>query len=287
MSSELIVCIQNGAFCYGVIKHQCQREVVVILPDQYENRCPSPQTIVDLFEGEWTSLFPVAGSTQVRAGSMDLFNDPRISWAGQQLGGFANRSVLELGPLEAGHTYMLHRAGASEIVAIEANRRAFLKCLCVKELYALNKAHFMLGDFMPYLESASRSFDLTIASGVLYHMLEPMKMLQHVARVSNRLFLWTHYYDHNIISARPELVRKFGQPRKMNLDGFTYECVDYSYQEALNWIGFTGGTQASSCWLTRASIIDFLRMSGYQRIEFNFEQQDHPHGPAFALCAVR
>jgi len=257
------------------------------LPDKYETRAPTAQNIVDIFAGEWTSNFPAENGVDVRAGAMPLFDDPRIAWGGAQLGGFGGHSVLELGPLEAGHTHMMHRAGATEIVAIEANRRAFLKCLCVKELYALDRARFLLGDFMPYLQESPRRFDIIVASGVLYHMLEPMQTLRYLSRMSDRLFLWTHYYDHDVVKANAELARKFGRLRTERHDDFSYETVDYSYKEALKWIGFTGGTQEGSRWLTRAAIVDFLHTSGYAKIDVNFEQRDHPHGPAFALCAQR
>lgn len=264
-----------------------QGNLNVHLPEKYETRCPSAQNIVDLFDGEWTSAFPVENGVDVKAGGMALFDDPRITWAGRELEGFAGRSVLELGPLEAGHTHMMHHAGAAEIVAIEANRRAYLKCLCVKELYALDKARFLLGDFTPYLRQAPRRFDIVVASGVLYHMIEPMQTLRDLARMSDRLFLWTHYYDRDVIKGSRDISRKFGSSRTERLDGFSYEIVDYSYKEALNWTGFTGGTQAGSRWLTRAAIVEFLRASGYAKITVEFEQRDHPHGPAFALCAQR
>lgn len=86
-------------------------------------------------------------------------------------------TVLELGPLEAGHTYMLEKMGARSIVAVEANSRAYLKCLIVKELFELKRAKFLLGDFVAYLKNNTRHFDLCLASGVLYHMQNPAELL--------------------------------------------------------------------------------------------------------------
>ena len=64
--------------------------------------------------------------------------------------------ILELGPLEGAHTYQLEKLGAAEIVAIEANKEAFLKCLIIKELAQLERARFLLGDFVTYLEFSLR-----------------------------------------------------------------------------------------------------------------------------------
>jgi hypothetical protein len=81
---------------------------------------PSPQHAVDLFAGEWSSHFP-EGAPAVSGGQVRLFEDPRLVWAIDRLGGVRGKSVLELGPFEGGHSYMLERAGATSIDAIEAN----------------------------------------------------------------------------------------------------------------------------------------------------------------------
>ncbi|HET8630288.1 MAG TPA: hypothetical protein VFL91_22955, partial [Thermomicrobiales bacterium] len=55
----------------------------------------------------------------LRAGTVPLFEDARITWAAEQFGGFAEKTVRELGPLEGAHTTMLERLGATSITAIE------------------------------------------------------------------------------------------------------------------------------------------------------------------------
>lgn len=258
---------------------------VFVSSEKFETRSPSVQNVADLFDGEWSAALPAESGVEVRAGRVPLFDDVRIAWAEQELGGFADRRVLELGPLEAGHTYMLHQRGAREVVAIEANRRAFLKCLCVKELYNLSRAHFLLGDFVKYLAEKKPKFDVAIASGVLYHMMEPIRLLDLLSQSADRLFIWTHYYDASRIADK--LAYKFGEPYAVQHDGRSYEAVDYGYKEALDWAGFTGGMEPGSRWLTRDSIVGFLRDAGYKNIKIRFDQPDHVNGPAFALCAAR
>lgn len=41
---------------------------------------------------------------------------------------------------------MLEQAGAAEVVAVEANTRSFLKCLCIKEVLGMRAVRFLLGD---------------------------------------------------------------------------------------------------------------------------------------------
>ncbi len=104
--------------------------------DIYASEAPSPQLAVDIFAGEWSSRFPPG--SDIDGGQAELFEDRRISWMIDQLEGVEGLRILELGPLEGGHTYMLDRAGA-DVVAIEANQRAYLKCLITKEVLACNE----------------------------------------------------------------------------------------------------------------------------------------------------
>jgi hypothetical protein len=119
--------------------------------DGYVQGSPSDQKALDIFKGEWSSQLPGA-CKELKAGTVPLFEDARMVWAAEQLGGFSGQRVIELGPLEAGHTYMLESLGAESILAVEANKRAFLKCLIVKEILRLNRSRFVLGDFVSSFE---------------------------------------------------------------------------------------------------------------------------------------
>ncbi|MEG4232669.1 hypothetical protein QUA40_11235 [Microcoleus sp. Pol11C3] len=108
-----------------------------------------------------------AANSSLVAGTIPLFEDNRITWAIEQLKGVQSKHIIELVPLEAGHTYMLEKLGASSISAIEANSRAYLKCLIVKEVMKLQKAHLLYGDCVEYLRSSHNKFDVCLASGIL------------------------------------------------------------------------------------------------------------------------
>ena len=47
--------------------------------------------------------------------------------------------ILELGPLESGHTYQLERLGAGSILCIEASPEFYLKSLIIKEILGLKR----------------------------------------------------------------------------------------------------------------------------------------------------
>lgn len=256
-------------------------------PDRYVMRLPADQNVLDLFDGEWSSQMPEGSGLHAKPGPAGLFNDARITWAEQEFGGFRDKKVLELGPLEAGHSYMLQRAGAASVVAVEANSRAFLKCLCIKELFALDRVHFKLGDFMSFLEHNTDRFDVTIASGVLYHMSDPVRFLDLLSKSSERILLWTHYFDQTIISANKVLAGRFAKAATATYEGFEYQYWSQAYKQALNWAGFCGGPEASCKWLTRSTILEFLERAGFRNLKVNFEHPTHPNGPALAVCASR
>lgn len=254
--------------------------------DQYVTSAYTPQEALDIFKGEWSSKLPepLAG---LESGSIPLFEDGRIEWAVAQLGGIESKTVIELGPLEAGHSYMLERLGAESILSVEANSHAYLKCLIVKELLDLKRVRFVYGDCIEYLRSNRTKFDVCIASGILYHMRNPVELIALAAQASDQIFLWTHYYDKAIISKNPNLAHKFPSSKQVEHCGFRHTLYSQEYKVALNWGGFCGGSEASSNWLSRDDILGCLKHFGLNNIEINFDHPDHPNGPSFALVATR
>ncbi len=253
--------------------------------DAYVHTAPSAKNALDIFAGEWASNLP-APLPPVQPGRAGLFDDARIRWANDALGGFDRRSVLELGPLEGGHTYMVEQLGASTVLAIESNTRAFLRCLIVKELLGM-RARFVCGDFVEYLRNNQERFDVVLASGVLYHMRNPVELLKLVSNVTDRILLWTHYYAPEIIQMRRDLRPKFTGHLSAEAAGFTHTLHRYEYQGALDSPGFCGGSADHSFWLSREDILAALHHFGFTRIDVGFEAPDHPNGPSFAVAAQR
>src|SRR5450432_4710677 len=258
------------------------------ITERYVAGAPKDQNAIDLFAGEWSSRFP-ANRPELTGGPAGLYEDERVLWAVEQLGGLKEKRVLELGPLEAGHSYMAEQLGAASVLAIEANTRAYFKCLIAKEIFGLRHTRFMLGDFSEYLRGSpvGPKFDVCIASGVLYHMRDPIALLEGIARHAESVFLWTHYNDPAILDSRPETAHRFGPMISIERLGRTFELREFIYQEAIRWGGFCGGNAASSYWMKRSDILDALRLVGFTRVVTAIEQPDHPNGPAFCVTASR
>ena len=252
----------------------------------YENSEPLPENAFKLFPGAWSSKVPgVEG-----LGVAELFDDHRIKWMAEELGSIDGFEVLELGPLEAGHTYMLEKSGAN-VFAIEANFDAFMRCLIVKNRFDL-RAKFVLGDFVKSF-GPGKHYDLVIASGVLYHMTNPVDLLQKIAGVTNRVFLWTHYYEADISLWAPPLQAKIGtkwrpqDAQVFKIGNLPIRVVPQLYEEALGWAGFCGGPEQGSSWIYRDDLLSALRTLGFNDIRISFEALDHPNGPSFCILAQR
>jgi hypothetical protein len=254
--------------------------------DHFVHSAPSPQSTLDIFKGEWASR--LSGEyASLQAGSSELFADTRIDWAVEQLGGVKGQRVLELGPLEGGHSSMLERHGAAEVVAVEANTRAYLKCLLIKELLQLTKVRFLCGDFMAYLREGTGRFDACIACGVLYHLRQPVELIARLAGVTDRLFLWTHYYDHDTIARQARLTGHFSEHTPAEYAGFRHTLHRLEYGQSLQTKRFWGGSAAFTHWLSRADVLACLNYFGFRDLRIAFDTPDHANGPSFAVAALR
>lgn len=269
------------------IKIRLLKQLKINILDNYVIDAPSLQTALNVFKGEWVSQMPDEYK-HLQAGTIPLFNDDRIKWLVEKLGGIKDFSVLELGPLEAGHTFMLEKFGAKEILAVEANKKAFLKCLVIKEALKLTRSKFLCGDFIEFLRLNEKTFDLCVASGVLYHMKNPVELLSLLSHVSDKLFIWTHYYDESVINKNPEIASKFSQHIESEYAGFKHKLHRYEYgSAALASQSFCGGSAKFSHWLERQQILQLLENTGFSRIEISFENLKHENGPSFVILATK
>lgn len=253
--------------------------------DEYVDSFPSAQNAVDLIPG-WNHRLPdFAG---VEAGAGYFYADPRILWALEQYGSIAGKRILELGPLEASHTYMMHQREPAAITAIEANKLAFLRCLIVKETLNLTRARFLLGDCLKWLQAEGERYDLIVASGILYHMSNPVGLLTSMAARADAVFIWTHYFDAQECPQGDTRALAFtGEVKVERVGGIDVRLHGRGYHNA--WIDkrFCGGMHDIHYWLEKAQIVEVLKASGLDDVSFDAHQPDHPNGPAISIFARR
>jgi hypothetical protein len=228
-----------------------------------ETKLPSHQNAVDAVPG-WSCHFPTELGLQ--AGALPAFADNRIAWAIAQYGDLRGRLVMELGPLEAAHTYMLAEAGA-HVDAVESNRLAYFKCLVTREVMGFPNARFYLGDCVQWLEQTDKRYDLIVASGVLYHMREPTRLLKAMAERTDAIYLWTVMVDDETAIFLPS-----------NFEGLDVRLYPRGYGG--RGASFCGGSMDYPNWLHRDDILAVLKALG-------FEKQTIAHeGPASAINPV-
>ena len=257
---------------------------VFSIAELYTRFAPSAQNAVDIFDGAWVGAFPPA--LNLRAGESALYDDVRIHWLLEQTGGVRDQDVLELGPLEASHSAMLLEAGARSVLAVEANKLAYLRCLVTKEIRGLRNASFLHGDFMPFLEEDTRRWPLIVASGVLYHQEDPLRLLELLAGKTDTLFLWTHVIDE---AAMPPDDPRWAALRDKETRRWRDIDVDlYPHPHGLEKpVFFCGGIAAEPRWMRRESLLAALAALGFNSLSLNHEDKSGPHSPSLSIVARR
>lgn len=253
--------------------------------DEYIRRFPSHQNAIDLLPG-WNQAFPA--EMGLTAGHVHLYNDPRINWAIEQFGPLQGRHILEIGPLEGSHTAMFDRFEPATLDSVEANKICFLRCLVTKEILQLRHARFYLGDCQLWLEERPNRYDFIVASGVLYHMKDPLRLLDAIANRTDTFFLWTHFANDKAMP--PEDPRRgafVGAPVIREHMGVQVRLHPRSYMGAWKNKAFCGGMNDLHSWIERDDLLQVIERHGFDDIRIWCEEPDHAYGPAFCVFARR
>ena len=259
-----------------------------ILRARYETRTPSAQTIADIFEDTWKSRLPNVETS----GTVEMFGDRRVDWLAKTLpGGLTGKSVCEIGPFEGYQTLGLSQQGVASITSVEANSFNFLKCLCLKEICKFD-ATFEFGDGLGFLRETPQHFDLIFASGVLYHLQTPFEFLSAAMAKSDHIYLWTHYYDAEVISAHPTVAQHFVPTLDQEFDGddhsykmFARSYMIRNYQTSIPAY-WEGGLQDITFWVEKEALLDHLRRGGFDNIHIHADTAGKGM-PIISLCASR
>ena len=151
-------------------------------------------TSMSIFDN-WVTVFAKGGK---RYGSREpLVSDdlPTISELHQHVD-LQGKHILELGPLEGGNTKQMVDLGAASVTGIESASESFVKCLLLKNTLQLDSVDFIFGDCNAVMagEQIGRrsSFDLCVASGLLYHMEDPVLCIDRICNVAEIAYVWSH-----------------------------------------------------------------------------------------------
>jgi len=258
---------------------------------KYDVQKPEDVNAYNLFKGAWSTAFFDKNQQNISKGNFGAISDNRLFWLFEKFN-VKNKRVLELGHLEGGHSVCLENNGA-DVIAIESNIGGFLRSLIVKNHYEL-KTKFLLGDFTKMVFDENE-FDLVFASGVLYHMDDPIGFLKKISNYSKSLYLWTHYFEPDLKLWNPNLKSKlergkwnYKEPQIENYEGLSVRTIKQNYQDALNLEGlFIGGPEEYSYWIMKDDLLKLLNKLGYKNIEIAFDEPGHQNGPCFCVFAQK
>lgn len=252
---------------------------------------PSHRNAVTLYDGQWASDLAEVLPGLTHAGTPMFFLDERPRQAAKSLGvdgRFEGYDVIELGPLEGAHSYQLEKLGARRIVAIESNAEAFQRCVLVKNMIGLDRTTFLLGDCTAYLKAGGAKVDMIFASGILYHMHDPLDLIAQVAKRTDRLFLWTQYYDaaFRYRNGRPLDHREVERSGAGAVDAPDVALYEYRYRRKRFRVDFRGGNRETTRWLSLDGIVAALKHYGFDKVEIIVNEPTES-GPAASLAAWR
>jgi hypothetical protein len=130
-------------------------------------------------------------------------------------------------------------------------------------------------------------FDVAWASGVLYHMVDPVGFLKLVSAKVNELFLWTHYVPDDGYPADAAWAAVITAVEEQHEAGRRIPLYRRGYGATQPGAAFCGGIEKTPAWLRRSDIIALLHAFGFSELRVGHEEPTHPNGPCFAVVAIR
>jgi len=203
----------------------------------------------------WETKFLIDGKEY--GGSQDLIGSSRIPRL-NQIYPLAGKRVLELGPLEGADTINLKKFGCREVIAIEGRPQNYVKSCIIKNLFNLDNCHFILGDFGysgKLKWEALGKFDLCVAIGVLYHVIDPAFLIKRISEIADNLYLWTHYATEN-----------YPHGPKMNIYLSDKSYAGKIYEE-IDLDSPLSGLQQESLWMFEDSLNRLLIDCGFSQMQ--------------------
>jgi SAM-dependent methyltransferase len=176
--------------------------------------------------------------------------------------------VLDLGSLEGIQAFRLAQGPAvKSVLGIEGRAANLAKANFLRDLLGMHKVQFVQDDLEAIDLERHGRFDAVFCAGVLYHLVEPWRLVAQIARVTRNLYLFTHYApDDRATHSR---------------GGYRgWEYREYGLQDPLS------GLSPSSFWLTLAELRRMLAESGFDQLTVLQDRLDTPYGPFVHLIAT-
>ncbi len=234
----------------------------------------TPENLFKCMDG-WTSKFTINGKDV--GGAVDLYNDERLKWQIETIGGVKDRTILELGPLEGAHTKAFVDSGADYVFAVEGISDCFLRCLIVKEAFNWDNVSFIFADFNSFIQDSilhGDKFGAVCANGVLYHQENPALLIANLAKITDTVMVWSQVAGDNYPAA-------LGSATNANS---SYSGRWNTYGEINT--GYCGGLNKRAFWLYLDEMIRCFTEAGFTKITQK-EVQPTINGQAIMFVATK
>ncbi|MBK7392381.1 MAG: class I SAM-dependent methyltransferase [Chloracidobacterium sp.] len=215
--------------------------------------------------GPWVTKFTIDGVDT--GGAFDAMNDVRVT---QFFDHFTDvKTVLELGSLEGGHSFAIAKGrGVERVVAIEARKANIEKAMFIQSLLGDSRVTFIETNLEKVDLTAMGRFDAVFCSGLLYHLPEPWDLIERLAKITDKIFIWTQYACEN-------------EAKKIS-DGYRGKW----YREG-GWLDPLSGISKYSFWLSMGSLLKLLTVNGFDKVAIIDNNLNHPNGCSVTLAASR
>lgn len=214
--------------------------------------------------GKWITQFRYG--EEVFGGPYEAYKDERIEQFAECLRDIKVKSILELGPLEGGHTIRLANI-SKKVTALEGRVKNIEKCEFIKTLFRKKNITFVHGDINSIdTIFTDVKFDAILCCGVLYHIRKPWELINKLSKISDRIFIWTHYMQHQNHTEE-------GYSGVLKGDGIMENPTDALEKQVF--------------WLDRDSILNSLKNNSFTKIKMIRDHTDHPAGSALTLFAEK
>jgi 2-polyprenyl-3-methyl-5-hydroxy-6-metoxy-1,4-benzoquinol methylase len=141
--------------------------------------------------GQWKTQFIIEG--QKYGGMHSYKGDPRIrdffAWCDK------HESILELGSCEGGHTALLSEK-AQSVIGIEGKEHLIKRAQFAMQALGISNCEFRKANFDECISISGileSPVDAVFCSGILYHLKSPWNLIKEISKVTDRLYLATHY----------------------------------------------------------------------------------------------
>jgi len=227
-------------------------------PDGWWNLLPFTTHKIQIADGLWTVHTGVIAEADVRS-----------HFVLEALGGsLAGKSVVDLGCLEGGFSVAFARLGAERVLGIEAREISYRRCELVRQLLGFQNLRFVHGDFKDVL-AATAPFDVVLACGVLYHVSDPVALIDQIFASCTQLALIdTHVAnsDNPFPGCEPEIVTHTFRGKQYQGMVFTefHSSRFVAEREQALWAAWS---DQKSFWPTEEALVEMLREAGFSRVE--------------------